>query len=574
MKILFGTTVMPGYAIGHAHVINKHIEIDLKPLEEYEIASELELYDHALDLTKEQLDKVYENAKENLSGEEAEIFVVHRAFLDDQEIDKGIRENISRQQMQASKAIKSVISDYTTLFDNMDDEYLKARKNDLIEVYENLINTYQRIKYNITVSDKQKSSPCILVTRELMAADLLNAGSEFIKGIIAERGNDTSHSSIVCRSLNIPYVFGVENAVESIEEDEIVVLDAIKGNIYVNPEKNIINEYTGLLDEYAASLRRLQNLTGVPAQTSDGISLHLSGNAASVEEVSNVINNGGKGIGLFRTEFLFMQNSQIPTEEEQYEIYSNAAKILDGQCLTIRSLDVGGDKDIPYLGLQKEDNAFLGTRGIRYSFEQDTLLKSQLRAILRASIYGNIRIMFPMVSAIEEIYKIKKILNDVKTDLKSQSISFDDNMKIGVMIEVPSLALIADLVLKEVDFVSIGTNDLTQYTMAADRTNYKLRYLTHDCSPALLRLIKFIISEGEKQNKDVSVCGEMAGIIKYVPLLVGLGLKHFSVASSSLLSVKDVMRKNSMDFCASLAERVLKCNTSIDIEELLRSQET
>ena len=572
--MLIGVTVMPGYAIGRAHVIKKHIEIDQTPLQESETADELELYEHALKVTKEQLDNIYETARQNLSGEDAEIFAVHRAFLDDEEINKGIREYIEIQKMQASEAIKSVISNYTKLFDMMEDEYLRARKNDLIEVYDNLINTFQQIKYNGSISDRRENLSGILVTHELMASDLLNTGSEFIKGIIAERGNDTAHSSIVCRSLGIPYIYGVENAVEKIKEDDMIVLDAFKGIVYINPEESVIKEHTDMLEEHTEKLKRLRKLVNVPAQTFDGMPLHLYGNAASAEEVASVLENGGEGIGLFRTEFLFMQNNQIPTEQEQYEVYSEAAKILDGKCLTIRTLDVGGDKDIPYLGLEKEDNAFLGTRGIRYSFEQEPLLKSQLRAVLRASIQGNIRIMFPMVATIEEIYKIKEILNDVKNELKSESISFDENIKFGVMIEVPSLAVIADLVLKEVDFVSIGTNDLTQYIMAADRTNNKLRYLTHDCSPALVRLIKFIICEGEKQNKDVSICGEMAGVIEYVPLLVGLGLKNFSAASSSLLPVKEIMRAKSMDFCLSVAGQVQKCNTSMAIEELLRSKET
>lgn len=571
--MLIGVTVMPGYAIGHAHVIQKRIGIDSIPLKEAEITKELELYDNALDLTKKQLDKIYEAARQNLPGEEAEIFAVHRAFLDEQEIDKGIREHIGKQKMQAPEAISSVISNYTRLFDRIDDEYLRARKADLIEVYDILTNSFRKIKYDNPVSDKQRNSSCILVTHELMASDLLNTGSGLIKGIIAERGNDTAHSSIVCRSLGIPYIYGVENAVEGIKEDDTVVLDAFKGIAYINPEESIVKGYTALLDEHAAHLKKLQELAGVPAQTAEGIPLHIYGNAASIEEVRNAVENGGEGIGLFRTEFLFMQNKQIPTEQEQYEIYGNAAKILDGKYLTIRTLDVGGDKDIPYLGLQKEDNAFLGIRGIRYSFEQEALLKSQMRAILRASIHGNIRIMFPMVSAIEEIYKLKELLYGVKNDLRSESITFDENIKFGVMIEVPSLAVIADLVFKEVDFVSIGTNDLTQYTMAADRTNSKLRYLTHDCSPAIVRLIRFIICEGEKQNKDVSICGEMAGVIEYVPLLVGLGLKNFSAASSSLLPVKEIMRANSMDFCFSIAEQVLKCNTSTGIEELLRSKE-
>ncbi len=570
--MLIGVTVMPGYAIGHARVIKKHIETASIPLKEAEVTKELELYDHALDLTRKQLDKTYEAARQNLSDEEAEIFAVHRAFLDEQEIDRGIREHISRQKMQAPDAISSVLSNYTRLFDSIDDDYLKARKADLLEVYDILTNSFRKIKYDSPVSDKHRNSSCILVTQELMASDLLNTGSEYIKGIIAERGNDTAHSSIVCRSLGIPYVYGVENAVERIKEDDLIVLDAFKGIAYIAPEESIIKEYTALLEEHDTQLERLQRLAGVPAQTSEGIPLKLCGNAASIEEVGNTVKNGGEGVGLFRTEFLFMQNNQIPTEQEQYQIYSNAAKILEGRCLTIRTLDVGGDKNIPYLGLQKEDNAFLGIRGIRYSFEQETLLKSQLRAVLRASIHGNIRIMFPMVSAIEEIYKLKELLNGVKNELKSEAIPFDEDIKFGVMIEVPSLAVIADLVLKEVDFASIGTNDLTQYIMAADRTNSKLRYLTHDCSPALVRLIRFILREGEGQNKDISICGEMAGVTKYVPLLIGLGLKNFSTAGSLLLPVKAAMRRNSMDFCISVAEQVLKCNTSAEIEKLLCPQ--
>lgn len=571
--MLIGVTVMQGYAIGHAHIIKKRTGADSIRLNGSDITKELELYDQALELTKKQMDEMYETARQNLSSKEADIFAVHRAFLDEQEIDKGIREHIGEHKMQASEAIGSVISNYSKLFDNIDDDYLRARKTDLIEVYDILINSFQRLKYDYPISNKQRNSPCILVTHELMASDLINTGSEHIKGIIAERGNDTAHSSIVCRSLGIPYIYGVENAVELIKEGDLIILDAFKGIAYINPEEGVANEYTALLDKHTAHLKKLQQLAGVPAQTSEGIPLHLYGNAASIEEVRNVVENGGEGIGLFRTEFLFMQNSQLPTEQEQYEVYSKAAEILDGKYLTIRTLDVGGDKNIPYLGLEKEDNAFLGIRGIRYSFEQEPLLRSQLRAVLRASIHGNVRIMFPMVSSMEEIYKLKKILNDVKDELKTQSISFDENIKFGVMIEVPSLAVTADLVLMEVDFVSIGTNDLAQYIMAADRTNNKLRNLTHDCSPALVRLIKFIISEGEKQKKDVSICGEMAGIIEYVPLLIGLGLKSFSAASSSLLPVKETMRAYSMHLCFSIARQVLECNTSTGIEELLRLKE-
>ncbi len=562
-----GTAVVPGYAIGRA-VVRKKCEKEM-PLAldgDMAVLAELERFETALITSMRKLDTSYKTARETLSGEEAEIFAVHRALLDDPTLIDAIRGRIRTDKLPASRAIASVIDEYTALFDKMDDEYLKARKYDLLEIGSYLT---QALHFGDADCAAGGEEPFLLVTAELLAGDLLGKDAKRILGVIAERGNLTAHASIVCKSLGIPFVIGIEGITELAAQGVTAVLDGFTGTVFLEPDEETCRSYRQKIAEHKAHTAHLQQLVGIQAATADGVEIQLYGNAAGVVDVKAAAENGAAGIGLFRTEFLFMDRPDVPDEEEQFCLYRDAAVAMNGRCLTIRTMDVGGDKEIASLQMQKEENSFLGVRGVRLSLMRPALFRTQLRAILRASAYGCIRLMFPMVCSIDEIRQIKGIVFDVQRELTQQGISFDNGMHLGVMVEIPSLAIMADLLFNEVDFVSIGTNDLTQYLLAADRTNYALHGITSVCHPALVRLLQNVIRCGAAAGKEVGVCGEMAGMPQYVPLLLGIGLREFSVSPPLVSTVKKSILDAVSTDCAALAASVLKCATAEEAEILL-----
>jgi len=541
--MLHGKVVSEGVAIAAARIHKVGFERREGKITPDEVAAELEKVKKSLNKSKKQLQKIYSGAKETLSEEEAEIFAVHIAFLEDPYIINGIQERISERLMPAVAAISSVIEEYSSLFDSIEDEYLKERKADLREVG-SLLTSNILDENNINTCDKSSTPESyILVVNELRAGDFFAFGADksLLKGIIAETGNETSHASILSRSFDIPYIINVKDAVRKIKDNDLIILDAFSGQVLLNPDSETLNSYIKRLKEYEDKAEKLKLLVDVPCVTADGTSVKLYSNAGSLQDIEKAMVNGAAGIGLFRTEFLFMERESLPTEDEQYEIYLKAVQLANDSCVVIRTLDVGGDKEIPYLGLKKEDNPFLGMRGARFALQRKDILISQLRAIYRASAYGKIRILFPMITTHEEVKELIDITKAVKEGLAKSNIPFDADVRLGIMIETPAAALIADTLLKEVDFASIGTNDLCQYTLAVDRVNPEVSYLYDTFHPAVIHLISHVINQGNKYGKDICMCGEMASNPIAVPMLLKMGLREFSVSPSSLLKIKETI---------------------------------
>ena len=567
--MLRGISVSPGIAVSQAYVLKDNCDVSRKDILPEEIQKELERLDRAIDESRRQLNDIYAEAKLALSEDESEIFAFHLAMLDDVSLLDGIRSRISAQLMAAETAVERAVEEVAQLFESIEDDYLKARKDDLKEVGSGLI---KNLIVQVCPGDDKPKCPenAILVSRDIKAGDLFLLNRKTIAGIAVENGNETSHAAIISKSLGIPLVIGIIGLMDSVRDGHLVVLDACSGIVVNEPSPEEIEKYRKLKLEYEQRTEKLRCLVGLPCMTTDGCEATLMGNAGTLDEVRLVSENGGTGVGLFRTEMLFMERDSIPSEDEQFEIYKNALELLGGGCLTIRTLDAGGDKEVPHLGLEKEDNPFLGLRGIRFCLARKDLLYSQLKAILRASCYGDIRVMFPMISAIHELREAKSDMTEIVRELQASGIPCNPQLKIGVMIETPAAALISDILFNEVDFVSIGTNDLSQYVTAADRTNPKVRQLCTPFHPAVIRLISLVIREGLKNGKEVGMCGEMASSLEAVPLLLGLGLKEFSVSPSFLLPVKERILSLSAKECAAVAQKVLELESDGDVYTYLK----
>ncbi len=516
--------------------------------------------------TKLQLLAIRERVKEKLGEDKASIFDAHIELLEDEDLLSEIKERIKTESMTAVYAVNEGIGEYCELLSKLDDEYMRERATDLQDIGSRWVKNILGIK----IRDLSNLEPnTVVVTHDLTPSDTAQLDLEHCAGFVTEIGGKTAHSAIMARSLEIPAIVGVGNVMTTIKEGEEIIIDGEKGELFISPTPEIIAEYKEMREQFLAEKEALKKLKNLPATTIDGRTVKIQGNIGKPEDVDAVIEAGAEGIGLYRTEFLFMDTDHMPTEAEQYVAYKTVVEKMKGKPVTIRTMDIGGDKVLPYLDLPTEMNPFLGYRAIRISLAHKDMFKTQLRAILRASAYGKIKIMYPMVCSINEIRKSNQILEECKKELDEIGKLYDKNIEVGIMVETPSTAMIAYKFAKEVDFFSIGTNDLTQYFLAVDRGNEKVSSLYTAYNPAVLEAIQKVIDAGHDKGITVSMCGEFAGDKKATEILLGMGLDSFSMSASSILGVKKKIIDASYASAQKYRDLILSKDTPEEVLECL-----
>lgn len=529
-----------GIVIGKVLVYKKEeIVIDHGHIEPAALEGELEKVEEALRTSENQIREIMEKASMEFGEDEASIFGAHLMILEDPELIEGIRTRITEERISAPNAASQVVDSYVEIFSSMDDEYLRERAADVRDVGGRLIRNLLGIKSR---DIGRLDEDVIIAAHDLTPSDTALMDKKHVKGFMTNIGGRTSHTAIMARSLEIPAILGLCDITGKVRDGETVIIDAKAGKVFVSPDESALEQYRRKIDQYNIYKNELKSIAKLPSATLDGRHIEIAANIGGPLEVDSVLEYGGDGVGLYRTEFLYMDRDSVPSEEEQYEAYRAVAEKLGGRPVIIRTLDIGGDKKLPYLPLGEEMNPFLGFRAIRLCFEMRDLFKTQLRAILRASADSNVLIMYPMISGVEEVIQANGLLEEAKNELRASGTAFDENIKCGVMIEIPSAALTADLIVKEVDFFSIGTNDLCQYTLAVDRMNEKVSYLYQPFHPGVLRLIKNVIDVSHQAGKFTGMCGEMAGDPGAALLLTGMGINELSMSASSMLTVKKIIR--------------------------------
>ncbi len=550
-----GIGVSPGIAVGKA-ILHKNKETEIYKKEIKDIEKEIEKLKNALSESKDQIKELYEKTKNEVGEDEAEIFRAHMMILDDPEIFGKAEKKIYEMKVNAEWALKEVSNMFVEIFRNMDNEYMRERAADIIDVTGRVINNLMGSKSgNLFIPEEGG----IIVAKDLTPSDTAQMDKEKILGLITEEGGKTSHSAIMARSLEIPAVVGTGKEIESIRSGDILAFDGDEGTIHINPAQETLRSCMDKKEDYETLKNKLKSFIGKKSRTKDGYEVEISANIGTPDDMDSVLKHDAEGIGLYRTEFLYMDRDTLPTEDEQFEAYKKVAEKMEGKPVIIRTLDVGGDKDLPYLNLPNEENPFLGYRAIRICLDQTDIFKTQLRAIVRASAYGDIKLMFPMISGMEELKKAKKILKTVKEELVNEHIYFNENMKVGMMIEIPSAAIMSDIFAKEVDFFSIGTNDLIQYTTAVDRGNKDIAHLYNKFHPAVLRLIKIVVENGHKEGIQVGMCGESAGDPDMIPLLIGMGLDELSMSPVTILKARQIISELKMKEMEKKAQQAANC---------------
>ena len=532
-----GIAASKGYAIGKVF-LQEHEEIVITDAKVSDIAAEKEVLNKALAESKVQLEKIRDKALEEIGEHEAQVFEAHLTLLDDPEFTGGMLLEIESNSINAMKAVESVTNTFVMIFDSMEDEYMKERAADIKDVSKRIISNLAGKGGDAFAITEANT---VVVAHDLTPSDTAQLDRSKVTGFLTNIGGRTSHSAIMARTLEIPAIVGLKDITTSVKNGDMVIVDGIEGICIINPEQSVIDEYTAKREKFLAEQEELKKLISVKTVTKSGRRVEVCGNIGSPADAEAVVANGGDGIGLFRTEFLYMDRDSAPTEEEQFEAYKKVLEIMDGKQVVIRTLDIGGDKTLPYLPLPQEMNPFLGYRAIRLCLDRKDIFKVQIRALLRASVYGNLAVMFPMISGLEEFQAAKEFVDECKAELKAEGKEYSEKIQWGIMVEIPAAAVYADELAKHVDFFSIGTNDLIQYTLAADRMSEKVSYLYNPMHPAVLRLIKMTIDGAHKHGKWVGMCGEMAGDETAIPTLVEYGLDEFSMSATSILTAKKII---------------------------------
>ncbi|WP_160679141.1 phosphoenolpyruvate--protein phosphotransferase [Clostridium sp. C8-1-8] len=531
-----GIAASKGYAIGKVF-IQEHEEIVISDVKISDIQAEKGLLQRALVSAKEQLEKIKAKAAESMGEEKAAVFEAHITLLDDPEFTGAMELEIENNSSNAMKAVADVTNTFVMIFESMEDAYMRERAADIKDVSKRIIANVAGKVDSFEITEENT----IVVAHDLTPSDTAQLDRSKVVAFLTNIGGRTSHSAIMARTLEIPAVVGLKDITTSVKNGDIVIVDGIEGIIIVNPEEAVIEEYKTKREKFIAEQEELKKLISVKTTTKSGKRVEVCGNIGKPEDVHQVLANGGDGVGLFRTEFLYMDRDSAPTEEEQFESYKYVLEKMEGKQVVIRTLDIGGDKTLPYLPLPEEMNPFLGYRAIRLCLDRKEIFKVQLRALLRASIYGNLCVMFPMISGLEEFLQAKEVVDECKAELKAEGKEYSETTQWGIMVEIPAAAVFADELAKYVDFFSIGTNDLIQYTLAADRMSEKVSYLYNPMHPSVLRLIKMTIEGAHKHGKWVGMCGEMAGDETAIPTLVEYGLDEFSMSASSILNAKKII---------------------------------
>ena len=561
-----GIGASSGIGIGRVMII-KEQALSYAPTTDATPEQELERYKQALNKFVEHTMAKAEQMKSSVGEKEAEIIMGHAAMLQDPYMNSEIEKQM-QSGSSAEKALETICDMFITMFESTGDELTMQRATDVKDIKKGMLSVLLGIE-EADISKAPKGT--IIVVDDLTPSMTTGIVKENIAGIITQTGGKTSHSAILARALEIPAVLSVAGVVEKLADGQQVIIDGSKGTVIDAPTEEQLKDYKEKRNKFLKEKEELKKYIGMATATADGRVVELVGNIGNPDNAKQVVECDGEGVGLFRTEFLFMDSDSMPTEEQQFEAYKKAALVLKDKPLIIRTLDIGGDKEIPYLGLKKEENPFLGFRAVRFCLENTQLYKMQLRALLRASAFGNIKIMVPLVTCVDEIRAVKALVKEIMADLDSQGIAYNKEIQVGVMMETSASVMVADLLAKEADFFSIGTNDLTQYTMCVDRGNADVAYLYSVYNPAVLRAIKHIIECGSKEGIMVGMCGEAAADPLMIPLLVAFGLSEFSVSATSVLATRKVISMWTQQEAQQVAQRTMQLETEKEVEEYLRS---
>ncbi|KAF0820137.1 Phosphoenolpyruvate-protein phosphotransferase of PTS system [Bacillus sp. ZZV12-4809] len=566
MSFLTGIAASSGIAIAKAYrLVEPDLSFNKLTVENAE--QEVERFQAALAESKGELEVIRDNAHKELGADKAAIFDAHLLVLSDPELISPIEDKIKTDKVNAESALKETADMFITMFEQMDNEYMKERAADIRDVTKRVLSHLLGVQI---VNPSMIAEEVIIIAEDLTPSDTAQLNRQYVKGFTTDIGGRTSHSAIMARSMEIPAVVGTKESTKQIKNGDLIIVDGLKGLVHINPTPEAIAEYKEEHRKFEEQKAEWAKLVNEKSVTADDHHVELAANIGTPKDLKGVVENGGEGVGLYRTEFLYMGRDQLPTEEEQFDSYKAVLEGMSGKPVVVRTLDIGGDKELPYLNLPKEMNPFLGFRAIRLCLEEQGMFRTQLRALLRASTYGNLKIMFPMIATLDEFRQGKAILEEEKQKLISEGVQVADNIEIGIMVEIPSTAVMAEQFAKEVDFFSVGTNDLIQYTMAADRMNERVSYLYQPYNPAILRLVKMVIDAAHKEGKWAGMCGEMAGDETAIPLLLGLGLDEFSMSATSILKARSqISRLNKKDMEA-LAERALHMNTAEEVVQAVK----
>ncbi|WP_240430333.1 phosphoenolpyruvate-protein phosphotransferase PtsI [Serratia marcescens] len=561
--MISGILVSPGIAFGKALLLKEDdIVINRKKISADQVEQEVSRFLAGRAKASEQLEAIKTKAGETFGEEKEAIFEGHIMLLEDEELEQEIIALIKDDLASADAAAYTVIEGQAKALEELDDEYLKERAADVRDIGKRLL---QNILGMPIVDLGSIQDEVILVATDLTPSETAQLNLDKVLGFITDLGGRTSHTSIMARSLELPAIVGTSDVTKQVKNDDYLILDAVNNKIYVNPTADVIDKLKAAQNQYITEKNDLAKLKDLPAITLDGHQVEVCANIGTVRDVAGAERNGAEGVGLYRTEFLFMDRDSLPTEDEQFQAYKAVAEAMGSQAVIVRTMDIGGDKDLPYMNLPKEENPFLGWRAIRIAMDRREILHAQLRAILRASAFGKLRIMFPMIISVEEVRDLKGEIETLKAQLREEGKAFDESIEVGVMVETPAAAVIAHHLAKEVDFFSIGTNDLTQYTLAVDRGNELISHLYNPMSPSVLGLIKQVIDASHAEGKWTGMCGELAGDERATLLLLGMGLDEFSMSAISIPRIKKIIRNTNFEDVKALAAQALAQPTAQDL---------
>ena len=564
---LHGIAASDGIAIAKVYTLTEpDLTVTKVTVEDSE--KEVSRLDDALAASIKDVELIKETALKNLGEEEAQVFDAHLMVLSDPELIGQVKDSITSNKVNAESALKEVTDMFISIFAGMEDNpYMQERAADIRDVSKRVLAHLLGVKIPSPATIKDE---VIIVAADLTPSDTAQLNRQYVKAFVTDIGGRTSHSAIMARSLEIPAIVGTKEVTSIAKDGDIIIVDGLAGDVFLNPSEEVIAEYRAKAEAFASQQAEWEKLKDSKTYTKDGHQVELAANIGTPKDLEGVVNNGAEGVGLYRTEFLYMDSHEMPTEEDQFEAYKAVLEGMNGKPVVVRTMDIGGDKELPYLPLPHEMNPFLGYRAIRISLNEPEMFRTQLRALLRASVYGKLRIMFPMIATLNDFRGAKALLEEEKAKLIAEGVAVSDDIQVGIMIEIPAAAVLAHQFAKEVDFFSIGTNDLIQYTMAADRMNERVSYLYQPYNPSILTLIKHVINSAHKEGKWAGMCGEMAGDQTAVPLLVGLGLDEFSMSASSVLKTRSLISKLTLSEMQALAAKAInECATVQEVEALV-----
>ena len=564
---LQGIAASDGIAIAKVYTLTEP-DLSFTKISVEDTDKEISRLEEALVVSTKEIELIKETALKNLGEEEAQVFEAHLMVLSDPELVGQVKDAITSQKVNAEHALKEVSDMFISIFAGMEDNpYMQERAADIRDVSKRILANLLGVKIPSPATIKDE---VVVVAGDLTPSDTAQSNRKYVKAFVTDIGGRTSHSAIMARSLEIPAIVGTKEITSLAKDGDLIIIDGLSGDVFLNPSEDVVAEYRAKAEVFAAQQAEWEKSKDADTFTKDGHQVELAANIGTPKDLEGVIHNGAEGVGLYRTEFLYMDSHDMPTEEDQFEAYKAVLEGMNGKPVVVRTMDIGGDKELPYLPLPHEMNPFLGYRAIRISLNEPEMFRTQLRALLRASVYGKLRIMFPMIATLNDFRGAKALLLEEKAKLVAEGVAVSDDIQVGIMIEIPAAAVLAHQFAKEVDFFSIGTNDLIQYTMAADRMNERVSYLYQPYNPSILTLIKHVIDSAHKEGKWAGMCGEMAGDQTAVPLLVGLGLDEFSMSASSVLKTRSLISKLTLEDMKALADKAInECATVQEVEALV-----